>query len=392
MRFLPLLWLHGLLAFSAVADPDAIYRALYSERNWDELEAFQGTASRSFFEEAMDRTYAPIVDWRSWMQVEADGVWIEKGEALGGERLFLRFAGEEQKDREELEVPRGFVGLRIVLDPGHIGGEWGPVEERSFKIGDGPLVQEGDLTLAIAQRLADRLRALGAEVLLTRESAVPTTGLRVEDFLGEAKARLGEGDERLQALAERLFYRTAEIRARADRIEDWGGADLALAIHLNASGFSDPENPELHEANDAHVLINGCYLEGELASPDQRLELLLRLFKGYHLQEERVGSALVESIREHTGLPAYLYESGNAHPLDDWGYLWARNLLASRIFDCPVVYLEPWQANSAPVYEWAAAGDYEGLREFDGQLKPSLPSLYCDFVLAGLSKSFPMPE
>ncbi len=357
--------------------------ALGSQRSWGELEAYQGAVTHDFFVDAMDRIYAPTANWRQWMAVREDGVWIEMGREVGVERMFLRFG---ESPRRSL-AGRGLAGLRIVLDPGHIGGEWGPLEERSFSVAGGPLVQEGDLTLLVCKRIEARLRELGAEVLLTREAAEPVTDLRVADFLEEARSRLGS-DEGSEALAEKLFYRAAEIRARGRRIAEWGGADLALAVHINASGFVDPEHPELQAGNDVHVLVNGCYLEGELADPIQRLELLRRLFEGYHLEEESLGTAMVEAMRESTGLPAYVYESGNAHPLDEDGYLWSRNLAANRVYDCPVVYLEPWKVNSGAVYEWAGAGDYEGEKEFDGEWRASLPAVYCDFVIAALERHF----
>lgn len=385
MRFVLLLWLCWSCACPLFAGQDVVERALRSGKDWEALAAYQGGVTGEFFVEAMNRIYAPGADWTPWMLVEESGVWLETGARLGEGRFFLRFA--ETEGSAAVPAPRELEGLRIVLDPGHIGGVWGPMEERSFAIADGPLFQEGDLTLAIAQRIAARLREMGVEVFLTRDSAEPVTPLRAEDFWEEARVRSGS-EEEVPALAQRLFYRTAEIRERARRIEDWGGADLALAIHLNASGFADPEHPALHDTNDAHVLINGCYMESELASPEQRLELLLRLLKGYHLEEERLGRAMVDSIVERTSLPAYQYENGNASALDEGRYLWARNLLANRVFDCPVIFLEPWQANSRAVYQWAAAGDYEGERYFDGELRPSLPAVYCDFVLAALSKSY----
>ncbi len=386
MRFLFALGFFCSLVLGAGAASAVAERALLSQRRWEELASFDGKVSHAFFVDAVERIYAPTVDWSAWLRVQENGVWIETGKASGESRMFVAFSEADAVVAEPER--RGFEGLRIALDPGHIGGAWGPVEERSFAIGEGPVLQEGDVTLAVSQRLAVRLRELGAEVMLTREAAEPVTDLRAEDFLQEAKARLGGDDPRVLALAERLFYRTAEIRARARKIEAWGGADLVLAIHVNATGFADPEHPELHDKNDVHVLVNGCYLEEELASPAQRLELLLRLFKGYHLEEGRVAKAMVESFRSSTGLPAYEYADGNAHPLDADGYLWARNLLANRVYEAPVVYLEPWQANGAAVYEWAAAGDYEGLKEFGGELRRSLPATYCEVVIAGLAARF----
>jgi N-acetylmuramoyl-L-alanine amidase len=54
--------------------------------------------------------------------------------------------------------------LRIVLDPGHLGGKWAKMEERWFQVGDSLPVTEGDLTLKVARILALRLRRLGARV------------------------------------------------------------------------------------------------------------------------------------------------------------------------------------------------------------------------------------
>ncbi|MBC2607303.1 N-acetylmuramoyl-L-alanine amidase [Pelagicoccus albus] len=364
---------------------DLVEEALESNRDWAELEPYQGKITQSTFVTAMDRIYAPNADWRPWMEVDEKGVWIEKGARPGEGRMRLRFAAGDAAQFSY--QPRDLKGLRIAIDPGHIGGIWGVVEERSFSIGDGPVVREGDLTLQTAKRLEVALRELGAEVFLTRESAQPVTELRAEDFTVAALLKLGS-EEGMDKLANRYFYRTAEIRARSKEIEEWGGADLAVALHINASGFEDPDNPSLHEKNDAHVLIHGCYLDGELADPDQRIEMLLRLLKGYHVVEEKVGAEMVRTMRESTGLPAYDYPRGNAAPLDDEKYLWSRNLLANRLFDCPVVFLEPWQANSVAVYEWAGAGDYEGERSFGGESRISLPAQYADFVIEALTSLY----
>src|ERR1700680_2053288 len=61
-------------------------------------------------------------------------------------------------------------GLRIALDPGHLGGKWAKMEERWFQVGDSSPVQEGDLALHVARLLAPRLRKLGARVSFVRNS------------------------------------------------------------------------------------------------------------------------------------------------------------------------------------------------------------------------------
>ncbi|EDY81253.1 N-acetylmuramoyl-L-alanine amidase domain protein [Verrucomicrobiia bacterium DG1235] len=356
---------------------------------WERLDSFQETISREEFMHAMDRVYSPNVDWSRWMTVGEGGVWVDKGEGL--DRYYLKFSnGGEVVPKRRFD---GVRGMRIALDPGHIGGDWGPMEHRSFSAEGGAVLQEGDLTLATAIRLAKALEELGAEVFLTREEAEPVTKLRAEDLEDEAGLWLSDseaGDRMAKqaAVARRLFYRSAEIRARARRIEEWGGADIAIVLHINASAAPDSERQRLHDRNDAHVIVNGCYLAEELADPTQRLQLLLRLVKGYQGEEVKLGAAMVEAIHDATGLPPYRYEGENAVPLDEEGYLWARNLLANRSYDCPVVYLEPWQANGEAVYEWAAAGDYDGERQFAGELRQSLPAVYAEMVLRGLEARY----
>ena len=154
MRAATSLWLLWLLGFPAGAISDEGDGPRLPERSWQELEGHRGAVSGPFFVEAMERIYAPTADWERWMQVEKDGVWIEMGPTPGGERMFIGFAESEATGADSLSPE--IEGLRIVLDPGHIGGAWGPMEERSFSVGEGPLLQEGDLNLAVAERLAGR--------------------------------------------------------------------------------------------------------------------------------------------------------------------------------------------------------------------------------------------
>ena len=64
-------------------------------------------------------------------------------------------------------------------------------------------------------------------------------------------------------------------------------------------------------------------------------------------------------------------------------YLWARNLLANRIFECPVVYLEPYCMNNAETYARIQAGDYDGEREIAGKVRRSIFREYADAIVAG---------
>ena len=48
-------------------------------------------------------------------------------------------------------------GLKIALDPGHLGGNWAKMEERWFQVGDSKPVQEGDLTLSAVAIIGDAI-------------------------------------------------------------------------------------------------------------------------------------------------------------------------------------------------------------------------------------------
>ena len=74
------------------------------------------------------------------------------------------------------------AGLKIALDPGHIGGTWAKMEERWFQIGDSKPVQEGDMTLLVAKLLAPKLQKLGATVSLLRDQLEPITTKRPDDL------------------------------------------------------------------------------------------------------------------------------------------------------------------------------------------------------------------
>ena len=364
---------------------------------WDELDAYQRSIARDDFLDLLEEVYAPGKRWAEWVRVEEGGARVARSDREFEDAYFLEFGppSDAAGEGDEARLERSLAGLRIAVDPGHLGGRWGPMERRAFSVEGGPVVQEGDLTLAAARRLKRLLEQRGVEVWLTRTSDEPATSLRPEDLMAEAAERLTERDdldaselqEAQRRLAERLFLVTEEIKARAERLAAFQ-PDLAIALHINAAGWPDPLKPSLVAENNAHVIVHGCYLPAEIADEEMRLQMLLRLLKGHHRLELPLAGALAEAMVEATALEPYRYGKDNALQMDKDGYVWARNLLANRIFDCPVVYLEPWIANSEAVYRWAAAGDYEGYRLIDGEERRSLPAVYADFVLDGLLRYF----
>jgi len=282
-------------------------------------------------------------------------------------------------------------GLHIAIDPGHIGGEWAKVEERWMQVGGHPAVQEGDMTLKVARMIRPRLEKLGARVTLVRDALEPVTPLRPESLVELAAEQVDpESPRALQKLAERLFYRTAEIRARAELVNGKIRPDLVLCLHFNADAWGNAADPVLVDRTHFHLLLNGAYTDEEVGLEDQRFILLEKMLSRTHEEEVRVGSTVAEVFVRMTKLPPFIYppDAPNARAIPGEPYLWARNLLANRLYECPVIFYEPYVMNSKIDHPRMVAGDYEGLREIGGKMVPSIFREYADAVVEGLRKHY----
>jgi hypothetical protein len=297
-----------------------------------------------------------------------------------------------------------FYGLRIALDPGHLGGKWAKMEERWFQVGDSKPVQEGDLTLHVARLLATRLRDLGAKVSFVRNDDEPTTAKRPDDFrelarkilirnpatAGQPRAKVlsptdPEKEHTIHWQSEILFYRYSEIRRRAALVNFKLRPDLVLCLHFNAEGWGDPTSPMLTDTNHLHLLVNGSYLAEELEFDDERFEMIRRLLSRAYEDELPLADTIALAMSRQTGLPPYAYPTTNSTTkVGTSGYVYARNLLATRLYRCPVVYCEPYVMNSNDVFARIQAGDYEGTRSINGVERKSIFREYADSVTDGL--------
>jgi N-acetylmuramoyl-L-alanine amidase len=293
--------------------------------------------------------------------------------------------------------------LRIALDPGHLGGKWAKMEERWFQVGNSPPpVKEGDLALRVARILAPQLRRLGAKVSFVRNNIEPITPKRPDDFRELARRILiknGVPQPRMDVLdpndpakaqtirwqSEILFYRYSEIRRRAVRVNTKLHPDLVLCLHFNAEAWGDPNNPTLIDANHLHVLVNGSYLQDELELDDERFEMVRRLLSRAYEEELPLADAVATAMASETKLPPYQYPTANSTTkIGSSGYVYARNLLATRLYRCPVVYCEPYVMNNNDVFDRIQAGDYEGTRSINGLERKSIFREYADGVTNGL--------
>jgi hypothetical protein len=84
----------------------------------------------------------------------------------------------------------------------------------------------------------------------------------------------------------------------------------------------------------------------------------------------------------------YPADSLNALPVKGHPYLWARNLLANRLYDCPVIFMEPYVMNSTIDLPRLQAGDYEGKREINGVPRQAIFREYADALAEGLARHY----
>ena len=369
--------------------------------DWTSHEAYQSTISRSDFEKLLTEIFTTDDTWREFILIGDEYAEIITSSDPAELPFILSFATPENtlptprdwKDTATRPIPpegKPLSKLHIAIDPGHIGGEWAKIEERWFQIGGKKPVAEGDMTLSVAKLLKPLLEELGATVTLVRTTPEPVTPLRPENLASLAAENTTDDPASLRKFAERLFYRTAEIRARAELVNGTIKPDLVLCLHFNAEAWGDPMKPTLTPRTHFHILLNGAYTPDEVRLADQRFAMLKKLLQRTHEEETLVGETIAGTFAEISGLPAYTYPPGNnnVRTIPSSPFLYARNLLANRLYDCPVIYMEPYVMNSTHDYVRIQAGDYEGIREINGKQLPSIFREYADALAKGLAKHY----
>jgi N-acetylmuramoyl-L-alanine amidase len=381
-----------LILLAAVAWGATAYAA-----DWSALERYQGTISRPEFEALVTTVYCPSGALTNYVTFGTNSVTVFSTSEKTNTLFTLRFA-----DKSSSFIPHPSSFHRIALDPGHLGGEWARMEERFFERGKDRPVQEAVLNLTSARLLKARLEAAGVEVLLTKDNFEPVTDKRPENFRAQAEQdipltrfdtfppldREAARADAVRKRAEQLFYRGSEITARARLINEKIKPDLTICMHFNAVEWDQCQS--LVDDNRLVVFVHGDYLPSELKDDDQKLRLFSKLLERSHPAELTVAEAIAAAMSKATKLPPVEYgpASGSVH-VGDNPYVFARNLAANRLYDGPVVFLEPYYMNNRVVYQRIQLGDYEGTRDVNGTPMKSIFREYADSVADGLMKFLP---
>lgn len=386
--------------------------ALGTAPEWKKLEVLADTMTRAEVENALRDIYTDSSALPLPWHVEQEALVIQTGDPARPE-LRIKLAPTSKAPaastrtwRRVSELPPlkdrpPLSDLHIALDPGHIGGNYAQMEERYLSFQPNESIQEGILTLITAQALAERLRSLGAYVTLVRDKLEPVTKDRPTDLreaalnvlkdAGFPQPKEGydglQGDEKIvtvQWQSEKLFYRVSEIHARAKKVNNEVKPDLVLCLHYNAEAWGASTAPQYSPLNHYHVLVNGCYAPVEVEQADVRFEMFGRLLTRIHEEELPLAAAVSRGLGSATGLPAYVYTTPNARHVTPDSGVYARNLLANRLYNCPVVYLEPYVMNHEETYRRLLAGHYIGRTLIAGRLQTSAIEDYVRGVVQGL--------
>ena len=386
----------------AMEEKPFLYSPVSEVPEWRLLEGYQGTLSQEEFKERLQRIFDPKGALGAYLEMNESAVVVFRDREKTQPLFRLRFAEPTSAPRAELapfalaDPTQPLLGKVICLDPGHIGGDWADIEERTFRIGRDRPVVEGELNLQTCRLLAERLSAAGAKVVWTHEGFAPTTEVRPADLYPEAIEYLLQdpANRRLPRIsmnglirwnAELLFYRSAEIQARARRVNEELRPDFSLCLHYNAAPWGSPGRASLTSVSRVVLFSHGSYTSSELAYDDQKFNLFRKLLENSTPLELAIGGAIGQQFKEKWGVPPENYEgSGYAHASGASPYVWHRNLIANRLFRGPVIFVEGPYMNDRTTYGWIQAGAYEGTRKVGRAERQNIFREYADRVADGV--------
>jgi hypothetical protein len=389
---------------------------------WFYIDPYQGTITRQQFEQKLHTLFDPFSAFTPYLDINDQRVVVypsttdrsvpqftlefaPAGKPAPAAMRWFRTPEEVRAQNHPLDKPLN--GLRVAIDPGHIGGPWAQMEERSTRYRGSAPVNEGDLNLITGRILKRELTDMGASVYEVRDSTEPVTPYRPDDFVEEARELLVAHSakktnlhalppdklnllfgSRLTELTDFLFYRCSEIKERGNRIRNNFVPDITITLYIDATPGSG--RGRVTDGNANIFFVGGSYTRSEMADPDMQRRCVYKIVEGGADIEAEVAAAIASVFTQRTGLGPVKYgdSSTTRAVIPGNPYVVARNLAANREYDGPVVCTEPYFMNNKVVYQRLLAGDYDGTRTFDGKPYTSIFREYADCVAQGLVKAY----
>lgn len=225
-------------------------------------------------------------------------------------------------------------GLRVALDPGHIGGAYSKIENRQIEFADQEgVVKEGDLTFLTAKGIKKLLEDKGAEVFLTRTKIgkavfpipfqtwvqdpekIKKGILDLEknpEAWQETIKNLASKDKEISQKAQSQIYRgiynNLDMKARVEAINKFE-PHLTFSIHYDANHLTPIDSPNPSQKNYNSGYIPGQFMFGELAKVSERQDFLRLATSNAYEDSKNLCTHLVKALNENTGIgPLTIWE------------------------------------------------------------------------------------
>ncbi len=267
-------------------------------------------------------------------------------------------------------------GWRIALDPGHFAEnmETAMMEGKYIKMDlkDGTKVRffESELAWFTARILADELEALGAKVLLSRNSYKHTAF--EETYMAWYKkfiqTQREAGKATAQLTPQQAFYqhfRKIEFEKRAEKINQFR-PHLTLIIHYNVDATNDKWTKPTPR-NNSMAFAGGAFMANELDKAEARFHLLRLLLTDDLEQSVSLSKSLLTSLEDTLGIKPVpepneqFFLKDNCLKSEVQG-VYFRNLTLARKVIGKLSYLEPlYQDNQIEIKKLNTRDfDYKG--------------------------------
>lgn len=257
---------------------------------------------------------------------------------------------KEKKPFVKPEKRKDLIGVKIALDPGHLGGAYARLEERYIDIPpslvreDQIQFDEGTLSYLTALYLKILLEKEGAVVLMTRDAI--GKGVYQDDFFDWLKQNrsLWSGQVSLTSLFRR-FYNPLDLRARAEKINAFA-PDLSIVLHYNSHHVEEEvsSNSCVCNKNYNMVFIPGSFCRNELVEQESRLEFLRLLVSGDLEESRSLSRSILHAFAAKLKVPLIEKSDGAAYLdkvcMEVEKGIYSRNLALTRLIHGPVCYGE----------------------------------------------------
>ena len=262
----------------------------------------------------------------------------------------LRLTPQKKESQTAQKKRENLVGVKIAIDPGHLGGRYARMEQRFIEIPpsldrlQSIQFDEGTLCLQTALYLKLLLEKEGAIVMLTRDQI--GKGVYEEGFFDwlKNKPNLWSENATLAGIF-RKHYCPLDLRARAEKINAFD-PDLSIILHYNAHHVEEEysSNNCVSAQNYNLVFMPGAFCRNELAMQESRFEFLRLLLSDDLEQSHALSREILSQLNAKLHVPSVTKADGARYlqtvcmRVEEGVY--ARNLALTRLVRGPVCYGE----------------------------------------------------